>query len=193
MQIWSSIPRLSSSKCWKPWTQSHSFKYSMILVQLSPPRIAETQASLVNASATVCLLQILGGTHAKTLGARFSTEQPCTHLSVQKRVVFPFPNSVLTAAASRAKALGWDGSSRLFHGRSARVFFYQCHLACKAHAITSRLGIPSPPRSRGLMTFSHETKQQPPLACSLPFQRNSLLNLPIALVNHFGTLMAINE
>ena len=164
----------SCSESWKPWTQSHSCRYSMIPIQLSPPLIAETQASLVNASATVCLLRILGGTHAKTLGARFSTEQPCTHLSIQKRVLFPFPNSVLTAAASRAKALGWDGSSRLFHGLSAQVFFCQCHLACKAHAITSRLGIPSPPRSRGLMTFSHETKQQPPLACSPSLSKENL-------------------
>ena len=131
----------SSSESWKSWTQSHSCRYSIIPIQLSPPLIAETQASLVNASATVCLLRILGGTHAKTLGARFSKEQPCTHLSIQKRVLFPFPNSVLTAAASRAKALGWDGSSRLLHGRSAQVFFCQCLLACKAHAITSSLQI----------------------------------------------------
>ena len=86
-------------------------------------------------------------------------------------ILFP---STLTAAASRAKALGWDGSSRLLHGRSAQVFFCQCHLACKAHAITSRLGIPSPPRSRGLMTFSHETKQQPPLACSPSLSKENL-------------------
>ena len=83
--------------------------------------------------------RILGGTLAKTMGAWFSNEHPCNHLSVQKSVLLPFPISVLTAIAKRGNELGCEGSSRSFQGRSTRVFFCRCHLACSAHAVTSRL------------------------------------------------------
>jgi len=60
----------------------------------------------------------------------------------------------------------------------------------QAQLVVSRLSMPRPPRSIGRCTFSQATKQQSPLACFLPFQRNPFLNLLINLINHLGTLIA---
>jgi hypothetical protein len=60
----------------------------------------------------------------------------------------------------------------------------------QAQLVVSRLSMPRPPRSIGHCTLSQATKQQPPLACFLPFQRNPFLNLLINLINHLGTLIA---
>src|SRR6185437_7652149 len=96
-------------------------------VRPMPILVVNTHLLLVKASATYCLLRTLGGTHAKTAGARFSTEQPCSHLSDQNRVLCPFPTSVLTAMANNARELGWEGSSRSVQGRSVRVLLCHCH------------------------------------------------------------------
>jgi len=140
--------------------QSHNCRNSLIPAQDKPPWMSLGHYPLLRASATVRFLRILGGTHAKTVGARFSIEQPCSQWSVQKRVLFPFPTSVVTAMVKRAIELGCKGSSRSVHGRSALVLNH-CHLICSAHAITSKLGMPKPPRSNGLKTFSQATRQQP--------------------------------
>lgn len=113
---------------WKNWIMPS---------QESPPWISVTQESLYKASATVLTL---GDTCAKPKGARISIECASIQQSVQKRVVFPFPTSVVTTVANNANALECEGSSRSFHGRCALVFLCHCHLVCKAQAMTSKLG-----------------------------------------------------
>jgi hypothetical protein len=129
----------------KSWTQSQSCKNWPIPIQDRPTHIA-TQLLLSNASATVYLVWVLGGTLAKTSGARFSTEHPCNHLSFQKTILFPFPSA--DSNGKKASELGCEGSLRSVQGRLVPVFLCYYHLACKAQAMTSRLMIPNPPRSK---------------------------------------------
>ncbi|KAG2617813.1 hypothetical protein PVAP13_3NG258010 [Panicum virgatum] len=172
---------------------SQSSKYSARPCQLRAPLMSDTQESSIIASLTVLDFLNLGGTTLKTLGARFSILQPCNQRSVQNKVFLPLPTVVTTDTANIAAVLGYVGTSRPAHGRSGLVFSNQSHRICNAQPIISRLWIPSPPRSRGLMTFSHATKQLPPLISFLPFHKKLLLILSTARMNHLGTLIAISR
>jgi hypothetical protein len=61
----------------------------------------------------------------------------------------------------------------------------------RAHAASRKSVMPSPPNSSGLQTEDQETKHWPPVALSLPAQRNPLLLLSISLNTQSGNLRAI--
>ena len=103
------------------------------------------------------------------------------------------PTSVIIAMVKSTKEFRWDRSSKSVNGWSALDFLNHCHLNCDAQAMTSKLGIPSPPWSNGLVTFMQTTRQHPPLAWACPFQISPFLNLCIALMNHLGTFRAISR
>lgn len=105
---------------------------------------------LVNASATVRFFKTLRVTAASSDGANTEIEHPCIHRSDQNKVLFPLPISVTTEISNNARTFAWTGTSRPFHGRSVWVFVNQSHLIWSAHPMTSRFGMPSPPRSIAL-------------------------------------------
>jgi len=169
---------------------SQSSRYSVRPSNLSAFLMSDTQVCSCSASLTVLFFLILKGTHLTTLGARSSKQQPCIQRSVQKRVFLPFPTMDSIAVANIAEVLEYTGIWRPAQGWSGLVFSIQSHLNWSAQLIISRLWIPSPPRSIGLMILSQATKQLPPLALFLPVQRNPLLILSTARKNHLGTLIA---
>jgi len=61
--------------------QSHNCKNSLISTQDKPPWMSLGHSPLLRASATIRVLCVLGGTHAKTVGTRLSIEQPCSQRS----------------------------------------------------------------------------------------------------------------
>jgi len=81
--------------------------------QDKPPWMSLGHSPLLRASATVRVLRILGGTHAKTVAARFSIEQPCSKRSVQKKSDILHKNFNKTTGQSWCKKrqmsynLGW--------------------------------------------------------------------------------------
>lgn len=75
------------------------------------------------------------------------------------KVFSPLPMAVTTVMANIARVFGWTGISRPAHGQSDLVISNHSQSICRAHPMMSRLCIPSPPRSVGLMTFSQATKK----------------------------------
>jgi len=61
-----------------------------------------------------------------------------------------------------------------------KFFCHHNHFICRAQPIVSKFWIPKPPSSKGICTFSHPTKQQPPLASLRPRQRKPrLINIDL--------------
>lgn len=56
----------------------------------------------------------------------------------------------------------------------------------RAMPMSSRFGTPSPPYSFGEQTFAHATRQQPPLACTLPAHKKPRRILSMPLITHLG-------
>jgi hypothetical protein len=69
----------------------------------------------------------------------------------------------------------------------------QSHLACSTQLLYIKFGIPSPPRSSGLVTLSHATRQCPPFTSFLPFHKKPRRILSIAPITHLGTFMAMKR
>ena len=152
-----------------------------------------THTWLSNASSTLRVFRILDGTQTTTSEAMSTREQPCNQRSIQNKVFLPLPTFVITEIANIPRAFGWEGISRPDHALSAEVFCHHNHFICRAHPIISKFWITKPPSSKGLCTFSHPTKQQPPLASLRPRQRKPRLILSIAFITHFGTFIAISK
>jgi len=191
---WVSFQRYwSGTSCCKitPSIWSQSTRYSIKTSTGRPPLISDTQRLLERAWATVLDFTILLGIDWNRFGAISAKVFPSNHLSFKKRIVSPFPRTEAVAMLNKAWAFRGTWICRPAQGQDASVFCAHSHLHCKAHPKNSKLCMPIPPYSKGCCTFSQETKQLPPFACSWPFQRKPHLFLYIALMTHLGESSAI--
>ena len=116
-------------------------------------------------------------TNSNKLGARCFGASPSSQLSCQKRAFCPSPIVTVVDALKSARSRSLQGSS--IPAQGLEVSTQSCHSHLKRNALLNllRSGIPSPPRSFGLVTVGQLTRQCPPLAFSSPFQRKDLLIL----------------
>src|SRR6185437_5397828 len=77
--------------------------------------------------------------------------------------------------------------------RSASFHSNHNHRSRNALLNLSRSSTPRPPNFFGRCTFFHCTRQCPPLACSVPFQRKPLLGLSICFIIHFCGWKAVRK
>lgn len=178
LRTWaSSLESSTSTRVFTSWNNS-----KMPTIE-SPLCISRVQFWFGKASTTNLWFRIPVGTAATTKGARSATEQPKIHLSFQKRVSLAFPIFVYIAIWNKATPCWWTGISKQCHDLSLSIFLNHNHRVCSAQPMIWRVGIPSPPRSRGLWTLSqlpsHKTTSSICLLPSFPEKTCSQ-----ALTNH---------
>ncbi|WVZ82338.1 hypothetical protein U9M48_029607 [Paspalum notatum var. saurae] len=123
---------------------------------------------------------------AKKWGARLQGASPSSQLSCQNLVLAPLPTVTEVEAWNRRRSRLPHGTCESLQGFESSVHSCQSHLSRSARPNFSRSRTPRPPKSFGLLTVGQLTRQWPPFASSLPFQRKDLQTLSICFLAHFA-------
>jgi hypothetical protein len=118
-------------------------------------------------------------------------EQPASQLSSQNKALESSSISTETEASKKACAERSVGNRNIAHVLSGSVCASQSHRRRRAIPKVRRSGRPKPPKQVGQVTFTHATRQRPPLATSVPHQRKPRMSVLTALIAQGAVEIAI--
>jgi hypothetical protein len=122
-----------------------------------------------------------GETAAHKLGAKSLMEQPVSQLSSQNKALEPSSTSTETEAWKKACAARSAGNQNVGHVLAGSVRASQSHRRRRAIPKVRRSGRTRPSKRVGQTTFTQATRQQPPLATSMPHKRKPRMSISTAL------------